>query len=204
MRVRILLLVLATLTLLLWPLALPAHAAASSGCSGDAMSFSNRGIPLDKFSAPGSGGTEARPFEIMWNGNIEWSGQTDDVIKNGTWQVNVRNSSWLFKLGELAMGRPNGVSGDITNQSGETKRSGVFAPSSKIPVMFPGTYEVTLAANGKGGAACTGTVWVKVVDSPTGTPLFWAALVLMLIALIMLGFIGYTKAIGAILTEKPE
>lgn len=74
------------------------------------MSFGNRGMPLDKFSAPGSGGTEAQPFQIMCNGNIEWTGQTDEPIKNGTWQVNVRSPSWLFKLGELAIGHPTGMS----------------------------------------------------------------------------------------------
>ncbi len=194
----------AALFLIAGPLVTPAHAATTTGCSGTAVSFSDRGIPLDKVSAPGPGGTQARPFQIMWAGNIEWNGQTAQVIQHGSWRVTVRNSSLLFRLGELATGHPNGVSGSIVNDGGLTTRNGTFAPSSKVPVMFPGTYVVTILATGQNGATCTGTVWVKVVNSPTGTPLFWAATILILIALIMLAYIGYTKWIGPLLTRKGD
>ena len=70
--------------------------------------------------------------------------------------------------------------------------------------MFPGTYVVTVTAAGQGGGLCTGTVWVKVVNSPTGTPLFWAALVLILIAIILLTLLGWVKWIGPILTRKGD
>jgi hypothetical protein len=204
MKVRVLMVVPFALAVFFGPFATPADAATSSGCSGSALSFSNRGIPLDKAAAPGTGGTEDRPFQIMWNGSIEWNGQTDQVIKNGSWRVNVQSSFLLFRIGELASGHPNGVSGSIGNESGATTKSGRFVPSSKVPIMFPGTYLVTIVATGEGGAACTGTVWVKVVDSPTGTPLFWAALVLILIAIIMLALIGYTKWIGPLLTSRGD
>ncbi len=203
-RLRILWLLPAALFLIAGPLATSAHAATTTGCSGTAVSFSDRGIPLDKVSAPGPGGTQARPFHIMWAGNIEWNGQTAQVIQHGRWRVTVRNSSLLFRLGELATGHPNGVSGSIVNDGGLTTRNGTFAPSSKVPVMFPGTYVVTILASGQTGATCTGIVWVKVVDSPAGTPLFWAATILILIALIMLAYIGYTKWIGPLLTRKGD
>jgi hypothetical protein len=204
MKARVLLLVPFAMVLSLGLFASPAGAATSSGCSGSALSFSNRGIPLDKVAAPGSGGTQDRPFEIMWNGSIEWNGQTAQVLKNGTWRVNVQSSFLLFKIGELATGHPNGVSGTIGNESGETSKSGRFVPSAKVPIMFPGTYVVTVVATGEGGATCTAEVWVKVVNSPTGTPLFWAALVLILIAIIMLTLIGYTKWIGPLLTSRED
>ncbi len=204
MRSRALWLAPVVLFLLVGPLAVSARAATSSGCSGQAMSFSDRGIPLDKAVAPGAGGTQDQPFQIMWNGNIEWSGHTDQVIQHGTWRVTIRNSSLLFRLGELATGHPNGVSGAIDNQAGTTSNNGTFTPSSKIPVMFPGTYVVTVTAAGQGGGLCTGTVWVKVVNSPTGTPLFWAALVLILIAIILLTLLGWVKWIGPILTRKGD
>ena len=54
-RLRILWLLPAALFLIAGPLATSAHAATTTGCSGTAVSFSDRGIPLDKVSAPGPG-----------------------------------------------------------------------------------------------------------------------------------------------------
>jgi hypothetical protein len=179
----------------------PADAADLTGCSGSATSFSDRGIPLDKVSDTSPVGTKSRPFEIMWNGRIEWQGQTDQVLQNGTWHVNVGNLPRII-LGPLKVaGYGDGVSGKIANEKGEMTKTDAFEPSSKVAVMFPGTYEVTFTATGQGGAECTGTVWVKVVNSPTGTPLWWSALVLILIALIMFMFAGYAKWLSPILSR---
>jgi hypothetical protein len=55
-------------------------------------------------------GYDIQLVQVMRNGNIVWSGQTDEVIKNGTWQVNVRSFSWPLQTGRLAIGHPNGES----------------------------------------------------------------------------------------------
>lgn len=186
MRRIALLVALGMMALVVLPL-VPASAATGKGCTGSAMSYSDRGIPLDKISVPGTTGTRDHPFEVMWNGKIDWKGQTAAAIKKGTWHVDVNGSNWLIKVAELASG---GVSGKITNEKGETQKSGSFVPSSQIPVMFPGTYEVSFTATGADGAKASATLWIKVVTSPTGSPLWWLAIVLILFALILFAFSG--------------
>jgi len=65
---RILWLLPAAPFLIAGPLTTSAHAATTTGCSGTAVSFSDRGIPLDKVTAPGPSGTQARPLRNMWAG----------------------------------------------------------------------------------------------------------------------------------------
>src|SRR5664280_1333165 len=119
MSMRALWLIPAALVFLVGPLAVPAYAANSVGCSGSASSFNDQGAPLDKVSVPGARGTQSLPFRSMWNGDIAWQGQTDQTITSGTWRVSVQNASWLFALGELVSGHAHGLSGAFTNDQGQ-------------------------------------------------------------------------------------
>jgi len=190
---RALLLIPAALVFLIGPLAVPGYAANSAGCSGSASSVGNHGVPLDKVSVPGAGGTQSLPFRIMWNSDVSWQGQTDQAITSGTWRVSVQNAAWLFALGELVSGHVHGVSGTFANEQSQTSWGNTFSPSPIEPVKLPGTYEVGLTVSGDGGAQCSGTLWVKVVDSPARSPLWWLSLVLIVAALIMFFVFGVSK-----------
>src|ERR1035438_8387089 len=109
----------AALVFLVGPLAVPGYAANSVGCSGSATSVSDKGVPLDKVSVPGAGGTQSLPFRIMWNGEVTWQGQTDQAITSGTWRLSVQNASWLFALGELVSGHAHGLFGAFTNEQSQ-------------------------------------------------------------------------------------
>jgi hypothetical protein len=200
MTVRALWLIPAALVFLVGPLAVPAHAANSVGCSGSASSFNDQGAPIDKVSVPGAGGTQSLPFRIMWNGDVAWQGQTDQTITSGTWRVSVQNASWLFALGELVSGHAHGSSGAFTNDQGQATWGNSFTPSTNEPVKLPGTYEVDFTVSGNGGAQCSGALWVRVVDSPGRTPLWWLSLALIVAALIMFFVFGVSKLTRPILT----
>ena len=201
---RALWLIPAALVFLVGPLAVPGYAANSVGCSGSATSVSDKGVPLDKVSVPGAGGTQSLPFRIMWNGEVTWQGQTDQAITSGTWRLSVQNASWLFALGELVSGHAHGLSGAFTNEQSQASWGNSFTPSTNEPVKLPGTYEVGFTVSGNGGAQCSGTLWVKVVDSPGRTPLWWLSLVLIVAALIMFYAFGISKWTRPILTSTGE
>jgi hypothetical protein len=179
-RLLVTALVLATTVavLLVGPLALPAHAATSQGCSGSVSS------PLDKVTVPGPTGTNASPFRLYWGQPVSWTGQTDQAMTNGTWRLIVQNPSWLFALGELVTGHTRGLSGTFLNS---------FTPSSIEPVTLPGKYVVTFAVTGQRGAECAGTISVRVMDGPIHNPLWWLAFILIIAGLVMLFVLGISK-----------
>lgn len=183
---RRLALVLSAFALVVVASPLPGAAAAdASGCSGQATSFDESGVPIDTAAAPGDGGTADDPLDMMWAGTVEWSGSTDEVIQDGEYQVNVepqRAGAALGRLFSLASG--SALSGPVANKDGKTTAEGTVQPSelSWLPTMLTGVYKVTWKVT-SAEASCTGTGYVKVVDDPTRTVTWWVALFLILIGM---------------------
>jgi uncharacterized membrane protein len=165
--------------LLVGPLALPAHAATSQGCSGTISSVNDQGASLDKITVPGPNGTAASPFRLYWAGPVTWTGQTDQVLTSGSWRVTVQNPSWLFTLGELVTGHTHGLSGTFDSAEGGTS--------------FTGKLDIGFTVTGSGSAACTGVISVRVMDSLAHNPLWWLALILLIVGLVMLYVFGVSK-----------
>jgi hypothetical protein len=193
MRVRAFFLVPAATLFLVGLLASPSDAATSAGCSGTITSLTAEGAPLDQLTVPGTGGTDAHPFQIMWGGNVMWQAQTAQQITDGTWRVNVQDPSWLFALGELVTGHPHGLTGSISGQEDNDTWSGTFSPNLIEPLPLPGKFDVGIVVNGNGGAQCIGTLAVRVVDSPGRTPTWWMALILTIAGLVMILVFGVSK-----------
>jgi len=193
MKVRALALVATVTVLLVGPLALPAHAATSQGCSGSISSVDDQGAPLDKATVPGPNGTNASPFQLYWAGPVTWTGQTNQPMTSGTWRLVVQNPSWLFALGELATGHTHGLSGTFDSSQGGTSFTNSFTPSSVEPLTLPGKYEIGFTVAGNGGAECTGAISVRVMDSLGRNPLWWLALILLIAGLVMLYVCGISK-----------
>lgn len=192
MKVRAFALVATVTVLLGGPLAAPAQAATSQGCAGSIQSTDSQNLSLDKVAVPGPGGTNANPFQLYWADPVTWTGQTYAPLTDGTWRLTVHNASWLFALGEVVTGHLHGLVGTFNGQGG-TSFSNSFIPSSNEPVTLPGEYEIGFTVTGNGGAICTGTISVRVMDPPGHNPFWWLALILIIAGLVMLFVFGISK-----------
>ena len=185
-------------------LATPAHGATGQGCSGTLSSVTAQSAPLGTVTVPGPGGTSKDPFRLLWGEPVTWTGQTAQPLTTGTWRLTVQHPAWLFGLGELLSGHSHGLSGSFdTGQGGQTFTNS-FTPSAIEPVTLPGTYDVAFAVAGDGGVLCTGTLSVRVVDSPFRNPLFWLALLLTVAGLVMLFVFGVTKLTRPVYVRSSE
>ena len=184
------------------PAATPAGAADATGCSGSATSFTDDGTLLDTASAPGARGTQADPFHLDLKGTVAWEGKTVTVVKNGRYRVTVQS----FTV----------ASGKVGNADGKKAWAGTEDVGERlgtIPLLGPLlknvnptlTMKVDYAVSSK-RAACNGTVYVKIGDDPTFSPLWFLAVVLLIVALALLFwpgvFFGQTRG-GGIPTITP-
>jgi hypothetical protein len=149
----------------------PAGAASASGCNGTATSQKGSGGRLDQAAAPGAGGTSDHPFEIAYDGSVSYRATTDDALEGGSWNV----KSSVFTFG-------GDVGGTDTSQSGTEKIS------DHVPFTVPGLYKVTITAGAPGKTTCSVTGWIRIIDSPVGSPLWIAALVMIVLGIPLLYF----------------
>jgi hypothetical protein len=143
----------------------PASAASATGCRGAATSRHDNGSTLDRASAPGSGGTSDHPFQVEYDGTVRYRATFDNSLDGGTWKV----QSSVFSF-----------SGDINTAS--TTQSGTEKVSDHIPFVVPGLYKVKITAEASGKQSCTIDGWIKIIDSPVGTPLWFAGIGLVVFA----------------------
>jgi len=151
-------------------LAGPAGAATATGCSGSATSTDKNGIPVDQVAAPGPGGTKDNPFKIAYDGHVKWQGKTDTLIKPGKYEVDI--------------GLPFSFSGTFKNGDNKTQSSGNEKVSDRMPVKITGLFKVDVKVTGTGGS-CSGSAWLLISDSPLFTPLWFASVVLLLLAVLL-------------------
>jgi len=193
MKVLALVLVTIVSVLLVGALTSPALAATSQGCSGSISSAGHQTAPPDKVTVPGPSGTNASPFQLYWAEPVSWTGQTSQPMTSGTWRLTVQNPSWLFALGELVTGHADGLKGTFDSGQGGTSFANSFTPSSIEPFTLPGKYEVGFTVTGSGGIECTGAISVRVMDTPGHNPLWWLALIFIIVGLVMLFVFGISK-----------
>jgi hypothetical protein len=203
-KVRAVVLAAIASALLVGPLASPAHAATSQGCSGTISSVDSQGVPLDQVTVPSPDGTSATPFRLYWAEPVSWTGQTSQAMTSGTWRLTVQNPSLLFALGELVIGHIHGLTGTFSSGQGGTSFTNSFTPSAIEPVTLPGKYQVGFSITGNGGVKCTGTISVRVMDSPGRNPLWWLAFLLIIAGLVMLFLFGASKLTRPVLRRTND
>jgi hypothetical protein len=155
-----------------------AGAASASGCSGTARSLSKSDIQLDVANAPGAGATQATPLHVDPQGSVDYSGSSDSVLTNGSWQLSVS-------------GLPIQLNGSFVNADHATSAKGTADVNSYVgglSWLLAGTYKVHLLAKGQSGATCVVDAYVQFTTAPAKTVLFWGGLLFLILALLLLFF----------------
>ena len=142
----------------------------ASGCEGSATSLDSTGATIQTVTAPGPSATQDDPFMVDYDGTVSWEGATQEVIQDGSWTVTAT---------------PFSFSGEVTNDSGKKKGSGVVSPDSYLPFAIPGLVLVTVDLAGADGTTCSVSGWIQFTGNPLSSPAGWVA-----ISLGVLGALG--------------
>ena len=133
------------------------------GCEGGAVSQDADGEVLDEVSAPGPGGTKGDPFLVDYDGVVAYEGSTPAPFRDHSWDVK-------------AMGITV-KSGGSENAQDETTTADEVEVSDYVPFDAPGLYKVSGEITPARGEGCSGSAWVKVAGSPTGSVPWLAGMV---------------------------
>jgi MYXO-CTERM domain-containing protein len=171
--------VLLTASLLLVAAA-PVAAFPLSTCSLSISSTDGQGAPLDTAVSGANDSTKADPFEVEYEGSVNYTGSTNVVIKDYTYAVNVFNI-------------PTPIRGGDTNDDENIDGNGTVSVAANSPFKVTGLYFVSGAYSGAGGE-CGGSGWFKLNGNPVGTVPFFIGLALEAAGLLLL-FAG-TKGNG--------
>jgi hypothetical protein len=169
-------------------LLLPSSATAFplTNCALDLTSATGRLMTIDTATAGGADSTQTDPFQVDWDGTVQWTGTTGtQVIKDSSWGVSV-------------FGIPTPLSGNETNEEGTVDGDGTVDVGVNLPFRVTGLFFVSGSISGTGGS-CAGSGWMRLIGDPFGTTLFWLGLILILLGLLALwrGYLG--SAVLAIL-----
>lgn len=160
----------------------------NGGCTLDIASTAADGGALDTASgAPGggSGGTQADPFVVDWDGTVSWLGTSGpQVFRDHSWGVSV-------------YGIPTPVRGGDPNEGGDTTGEGSTGVGENAPFPIVGVFHVSGEINGGDGAHCDGNGWFRVEGSPFATIPFWVAVAVAVIGLALLWSSRPTRTVVA-------
>lgn len=149
----------------------------NGGCALDLTSTDASGATLDTASGGpggGSGGTQADPFLVDWDGNVSWVvGSGDQVFMDHSWQV------FVFNI-------PTPVRGGDPNDAGNTSADGSAGVGENAPFQFTGLYHVSGDINGEGGTHCDGNGWFRLTGNPLATIPFWVSVLIAVVGALIL------------------
>lgn len=168
--------------------------APSSGCSGQATSYDSKGKIIDQAVAPGKGGTSSDPLRVDLDGSVSWKGSTTAVLQNAKYDVTA--SGFTVKSGTFKNAKGNQSWTGVENIKKRLDAIPVLGWATKTlnpTVTVKVDYSVT-APTGQ----CTGSVVLKIGDSPTFTPLWFGSIALFGLGLFMLFWPAKTAVGGVI------
>lgn len=160
----------------------PAASAATPalrGCSGQATSIAADGTPLSTLVVPSPQevnpdlvtGTVGDPFRVSRDGTIQFAGNTDEAVRDNSWQLSV-------------FGVPVRNGAD-PNDDGRTVLAGQTKVAEEVPFGLTGLYRVRGSVSGDGGR-CSGSLWVRVLGNPAGSVAWFGALGLIAVGAVVL------------------
>jgi hypothetical protein len=163
--------------------ATPAAAFPLTTCTLGLVSTDGSGAPLDTAASGAPDSTQSDPFKVDWDGRVGYSGSTNLVIKNYTYQVSV-------------FGVPTPIRGGDANDDENIDGDGSVSVGANSPFRVAGLYYVSGGYQGEGGE-CVGSGWFQLLGSPVGTVPWIAGLLLT-----VLGALGlYAGARGRLITS---
>jgi hypothetical protein len=182
------------------------HAASLTGninppCSLEARSYNNDGdwlaaasgavpagaIELDSGFVAGTDsngeGTEANPFDVSWDGRVDFRFQTGTtVFQNNHWEIYAESVPVPILSGQDDNPMDIDEIGNVT-----------IANMAKGLPRFVGLVYVHGVLVGNAGASrCEGEGWVRLVGDPTGTVAWWVMALLIAAGLLFLVATPYT------------
>jgi hypothetical protein len=163
-------------------LLLPASASAFplSDCTVELTSVDAAGAELDTAIGGAADSTQADPFKVDWDGEVDWIGTTGtQVIKDSSWGVSIFNI-------------PTPLSGTEANEDADKDGDGTVDVGVNLPLRMTGLFFVSGRITGDGGS-CGGSGWMRLVGDPLGSTLFWLGLVLIILGLLAL-WRGYLRS----------
>lgn len=149
-------------------------------CTLNLTSLDADGNQLGSAVGDSNDSTMADPFEVDWDGTVEWTGTTgSQVIKDSKWSVSIFNI-------------PTPLSGTEANEEGTNDGDGTVDVGPNLPLRMTGLFFVSGSMTGDGGS-CSGSGWMRLVGDPLGSILFWIGLVLIVLGLLAL-WRGYLRS----------
>ena len=144
-----------------------------TNCTLELTSVDGAGLPLDTAIAGAADSTQADPFQVDWEGTVEWAGTTgSQVIKDSNWGVSV-------------FGIPTPLSGSEANEDGTVDGDGTVDVGVNLPLRMTGLFFVSGSTSGSGGS-CAGSGWMRLIGDPFGSTLFWLGIVLIVLGILAL------------------
>lgn len=132
-------------------------------CSLEARSAAEDGSTLDEGviqNGSSPEGTESDPFDIDWDGRVDFRFQTGDTV--------FQNNDWAIYVNELPIPILQGSDDNL----GDIDEVGLVEIGSAAPGLprFVGMVHVTGWLEGNAGASrCEGEGWVRIIGDPVGT-----------------------------------
>jgi hypothetical protein len=128
----------------------------SGGCAGVARSYDRHGNLIGYVRYPGAPAASSKlPLLVDAKGNVQWSGTTPAPFLDHHWSVSVFQAPVK--------------SGGSQNNGHSTSSGGLqYMKDYTGGLSTTGLYDVHGAIAGTGGS-CAGSIWLKLVGSPTGT-----------------------------------
>jgi hypothetical protein len=157
-------------------------------CSLEVRSYETDGTVLDEgfvqgTSSQGGEGTQADPFEVAWDGRVDFRFQTGmTVFADNEWSI-------------YAMGLPVAVLSGRDDNPMDLDEAGqvtIAEDAAGVP-RFVGLVHVNGVLEGNnGGSRCEGQGWVRIVGDPVGTVPWMSMVGLILAGLVFLVATPYT------------
>lgn len=149
-------------------------------CTLELTSVGAGGATIDTATGGGADSTQANPFQVDWDGTVEWTGTTGtQTITDSDWSVSV-------------FGIPTPLSGHETNEDETVDGDGTVEVGVNLPLGVTGLFFVSGSMVGTGGS-CEGSGWMRLTGEPIGSSLFWLGLILTLLGLLAL-WRGYQRS----------
>ncbi|MEX2011906.1 MAG: hypothetical protein WEF51_06705 [Chloroflexota bacterium] len=149
----------------------PVSAFPLSLCQLSLTSKDASGAPLDTAQSGANDATQSDPFLVDWDGTVDYTGMTTNVIKNYSYQV-------------FVLGIPTPLRGGDTNDDEDVDGGGTVGVSANAPFRVTGLFKVSGGYSGEGGS-CGGSGWFKLIGDPTGTVPFWLGLILIAVGTLL-------------------